>query len=261
MRVSRNRKNAKPRRRIPKTSAKAVTSIVKSVMNKELESKYAAQITNYTTFNSIISTFAECYPAMPFIGPSSSPAQTWLRAGDSISPMTLNLKVQVALAHIARTASLRVHLFVLTSKQYKNLAWLSTAAASAAQPFMFSNGAGGISGYNGLPTDAMQRYNFNDYTILAHKSHVLIGNVGFSNEDTTAGNAPNTTVGGTVKKWNIKIKCPKTLKYTEGSGAVYPNNFAPFFAIGYEKLDGSSPDIVNKSIVANWSTQLLFKDA
>jgi len=253
-----SRSGPKKGARISKPAAQAVTNIVNNVLTRELETKYAAQATNYTGFNSGISLYSEAYPALPVIGQATAPANTHQRVGDSISPMSCTLSIDLAIAHISRTTAMRVHLWVLTRKDTKTMA---NVVSMTGQPLLFSSGSGSPQGYNGLPTDSMRRLNFNDFTVLHHKTHVLVGNVGYGNEDTTAGNAPNTTPQGTCVRYNLKIPCPKTLKYAEGTGSVYPTNYAPFFFVGYEKVDGSAPDIANRSIVASWVQQMTFKDA
>jgi len=240
-------------------SKPAVTAIVKRVLNSELETKYASTFRNNTTFNSAVSNYNEAYPALALVTNASTPSQTWLRAGDKITCMSARLNIQIGLANIARTSAFRVHLWVLTMKRFKNYADI---AGLTTQPInLFNNGAGTIVPYDGIPTTSMHRYNYNDYTVLHHKSFVLLGNVGLPNQDTTSGNAPNVNAGCAVRRFSLDLKAPKTLKYLENSSQGLPLNYAPFFVIGYEKIDGTGPDVTNQSVVASWNSTITFKDA
>lgn len=68
------------------------------------------------------------------------------------------------------------------------------------------------------------------------------------------------------KYWKATIKCKnKKLKFSsESPGAgvdVIPNNWGPLIAVGYCKLDGSGPDVLDTGVSSEISSQLYFEDA
>lgn len=255
--VTFKRKGIKP----TKALKSIVTRVAQGVMNKELETKYASAPHQGIAFNSIISAYSsEAYSVLPPISVQTSGMQTYNRTGNEITPLRLSMDIMVAINTVTRSCAFRVDLFVLTRKDTK---YFPTIAVNSTQPKMFTTGTStGINGYNGNNTDAMYRYNLNEFTFLKHKTFMLAGNVGLPNNDTTAGNSPNL-LPGCVKHLKFTIPCPKTLKYDENpsTAATYPMNYAPFFLIGYSKVDGTGPDTGNASIVASWVTGLTFKDA
>lgn len=68
------------------------------------------------------------------------------------------------------------------------------------------------------------------------------------------------------KYWKATIKCKnKKLKFSSESpgGGVdtIPNNWGPLIAVGYCKLDGSAPDVLDTGVTSEFSSQLYFEDA
>jgi len=133
--------------------------------------------------------------------------------------------------------------------------------ASGGAPLLYNNGNGSNVLYSGYPSVALMKQNFEQFTFHHHKSHVFLQNVGLPNGDTTTGNSPNVTNPSASVSYTFDIKLPKKLLYDEAGGVIYPNNSAPFFCIGYEKLDGTAPDVANQNISAAWSNNLWFYDA
>lgn len=69
-----------------------------------------------------------------------------------------------------------------------------------------------------------------------------------------------------TKYWKANIKCKnRRLKYssiTAGGGVdLIPNNYGPIMAVGYCKLDGSAPDVLDTGMTMETLSQLHFEDA
>jgi len=68
------------------------------------------------------------------------------------------------------------------------------------------------------------------------------------------------------KYWKMAVKCRnKKLLYSasQAGGGVdtIPNNYGPIVAVGYCKLDGSAPDVLDTGLTMETSCQLYFEDA
>jgi len=246
-----------------KKSVALIKSVVGSVLDRTLETKYATDQRLNVAFNSAIGAYnLDAYPALPPVNVATGFMQTYNRAGNEITPTSLKVHMTVGLNSVQRSSALRVDVYVLTRKDQKVLA-PNGILNRVDIPQLFNAGfGGGLTSYTGLPTIPVLRMNLNEFTLISHRKFTLAGNVGLPNGDTTAGNSPNL-LPGCVKYLDINVPCPKTLKYDEGTAttAVYPNNFAPFIVIGYCKVDGTAPDVAFQSVVASWTTALMFKDA
>ena len=241
---------------------KAIVSLMKKVADKEiaktLELKYVAVSSGYTnvTFNSAISSFGEAYPALPQCIPGA--ATSWSRLGNSITPTKCQLKINLALTSVNRTIAIKAHIFVLSLKKFSNL---TNTLSSGGAPLLFNNGAGSTVVYDGYPATALYKKNFEQFTFHHHKSHVFLQNAGLPNGDTTSGSSPNVTVPAAQVTYTFNIPLPNKLFYDELGSVSYPNNAAPFFMIGYEKLDGTAPDSTNQNISVSWVNDMWFYDA
>lgn len=71
--------------------------------------------------------------------------------------------------------------------------------------------------------------------------------------------AEGSDTRGSEIHFSFKVKCPKTLKYDNAS--THANNFAPFMAIGYCFLDGTTPDIASTNVLVNTIAHLKYEDA
>jgi len=252
--------------RVTKPARKAIVAIAKQVLNRELETKYTCAQNSYA-FNSAVTSYSECYPCLPAIfqtAASAVPGQTHTRLGTQVSPVTSKVDMTVAIYSVSRTVAVQCDVWVVVRKL--NRYWPDVSAiGSSASPQIFLTGASGTgtANYSGGMTNAKLRVNTNEFTVLHHKRFNLLGNVGLPNGDTSTGNAPNVAAHAS-KTFSMRLKCPKTLKYDENVGSTansFPNNYAPFLMVGYSKLDGSTPDLLNTSLIASWNVSLTYKDA
>jgi len=246
-----------PRRKTmaKKPMTKMVRRIAQSVVNSELETKYTNDIRQNVLFNAVISNVTEFYPLIPTVNQGTG---AWQRANNELTPLSVTATFHVALAPLTQSNNLVVTFYALRRKSQKNmLDLLSTGNAQ-----ILKNGQSSqIALYNGFICDQDLPLNVDEYTLIHKRSFLLTNNVGLPNGDTTNGNSPNTS--NTYKTFKFRVPTPKTLKYSPigGGTANYPTNDAPFWCIGYAKLDGSAPDYLVKRLIVSSSIQMTFKDA
>lgn len=69
------------------------------------------------------------------------------------------------------------------------------------------------------------------------------------------------TLQASVRRWKYTFKkLPSTLSFDEAN-ADWPNNFAPFVAVGYAYADGTSPDVIQLRVNSTIDSYLTFEDA
>jgi len=252
-----SRRGRKPGTKNKVTTKKGIKAVVNRTLNSKLETKFvsADNLSNINFNSGISSSSVEFYSLIPSITRGTG---SWQMMDNSITPLTIKTTWHIGLSALARTQNLVVDLYLLQNKNVKT--YPSLAGTSVA--FLKQGQSGEVQNYNGYIQDGNQPINTALFTLLKHYRVHLASNVGLSNADTTSGNAPN--IGGSMSYRRItyiyKHKSP--LKYTPGgSGPLYPNNTAPFWCLGYSKVDGSTPDSANQNITVTTNCQMFYKDA
>jgi len=119
--------------------------------------------------------------------------------------------------------------------------------------------------FNGNIRDYFLPHNNDIITMHAEKRFTLTNpflyNTGISPDATTVPVQQQYS----TKFWKAKLKCRnKVLKFTAqntGAGAEsVPENWGPLIAVGYCKLDGSSPDVLNTGLSQQINVQLTYED-
>lgn len=239
----------------------AITSLIRQVSAKttlsELETKYVTgdSISNIS-FNSSIDLASEFRSLIPTLMTGNG---NWLRQGNQVTPITIRTDFYICLAPYTRTQNLVVNLWLLENRSLKNFDQLIQTSNSNVR-FLKSGASSITQQYNGnLNESNLPIYN-EQFKLLKHYQFQLTSNVGLSEGDTTAGNAPNIGKSESYKHIKFIYDSPKVLKYNT-PGDTYPSNCAPFWCIGYAKVDGSSPDFVNQNIVVTTNCSMTYKDA
>jgi len=237
---------------------KMMKQVATKVVNSNLETKYVTNTFNNIAFNSAITSGTEQYAMYPLLGPGTN---TWQRVGIDVTPIRVKNTWVVSLASVNRSENLYVDLFCLIDKNHR---FYPDVVASGA-PFFLRTGdatAGtGIQTYNGFNTDAFKMINKERYTLLKHFRFQLASNVGKANNDTVAGNSPNVALQS-AKTLSYIVDAPKILRYDPtNNSANYPNGHAPFWVLGYSKVDGTAPDVLNQSVTVSHITEMIYKDA
>lgn len=253
------RSAARPPRvpRARKPMVKMMKQVALKVAESAMETKYVCDTVNAIAFNSAILSGTEQYSMYPLLGPGTN---TWQRVGIDIHPIRVKNSWVISLNTVARTCNLYVDLFCLIDKN--NRYYPNVVSSGAPQFLRTGQSAGtGLQTYNGYNTDSFKMINKERYTLLKHFRFQLAANVGTANGDTTAGNAPNVA-NQSVKTLSYTVDAPKTLRYNPTSTTPdYPAGHAPFWVLGYSKVDGSAPDVGNQSITVSHITEMIYKDA
>lgn len=248
-------KKRAPRARKP--LMKLMKQVAVKVSNAGLETKYVVNTFNNINFNSIVSSGSEQYSLYPKLGPGTN---TWERVGLDITPMRCKNTWVVSLAPATRSQNVYVDLFCLIDKNYRYYPQVVAAGAPAFLRTGTSAGSG-TQQYAGLNTDGFQMINKERYTLLKHFRFQLASNVGLANGSTVTGDAPNVA-NQSVKTISYIVDTPKQLRYQPGqTGPDYPNGHAPFWVLGYSKVDGTAPDLINQNVTVSHITELIYKDA
>ena len=254
----------KPRaakKRVPrarKPLMKLMKQVATKVFNAGLETKYVTESINNILFNSAISSGSEQYSLYPQLGQGTG---TYQRVGIDVTPMRVKNTWVISLAPLARTSNLIVDLWLMIDKN--NRYYPQIVASGSPQFLRTGNGSsvGNVQGFNGFNTDAFRMINKERYTLLKHFRFQLASNVGNANGDITAGNAPNVA-GQSMKTIEYIVDTPKQLRYNPAlSSPDYPNGHAPFWCLGYSKVDGSPPDVLNQSVTVSHISEMIYKDA
>lgn len=267
----------------PVTLAKAVKTIVKA----QAETKYVAKtpITNFGYENDIPS-LGEWTVALPPV--SQGPAETQ-RIGDKMSPVSHRTKLNLRIANIntsgqgeppsygANTSPLDITVYVVYGyikalKTYQgstSVSGLSTVVsgsteASAAMSELLDKGDGTYVTFDGTPQNALLPFNKTlvDMKVKKFRLHKPAGWVN------SGANAPDQTKeqssdGIHSRDVTLKWSPPSKMLFNLDTD-MYPNNYAPVFAVGYVYNDSiSNPATVQYtygSVEYTAQNQLWFKD-
>jgi len=247
----------RPRARKSKALIKTIKQVAQRVTNAALETKYVQNEINALPFNSGVLSGAEQYSCYPTLAAGTG---TYQRLGINITPVRCQNNWVVSLNSVVRSVNVIVDLFIMIDKNHR---YYPEVVAGGAPFFLRTgnaSGPGSCQTYNGNNTDSFRAINKERYTLLKHFRFQLVSNVGQANGDTTSNNAPNVA-GQSQKTLQYIVDTPKQLNYDPGrTVADYPNGHAPFWCLGYSKVDGTPPDLANLSITVSHMTQMLYKD-
>lgn len=257
------------------TADKVLTQAIKKVMRRNEETHYKAQIvpgcdpsaSGYSNWNSPIST-ADAYSCIPDI---SMGADTSIaRIGNQITPTKLRVDWNFSLAAgDAYSRDMEVHLFLLTSKQVKGISVAGGGQAMFTQPsgvpgtptnlthYFLDSGLGGEATFDGTYFTSRMPIYTDRFTLLKHKVIRLrkpVGQTGYNSSSSGL-----TSIAGVQyeKHFSYTFKKLPKFKYDEGGGQ--PNNFAPFWMVGYRNVNGS-PDNTGGNLVVSCRSHLYWKD-
>jgi len=241
-----------------KVTKKVVANTVERAINRTLETKFvsADNLSNINFNSGITSAATEFYSLIPSITRGNG---SWQLLDNSLKPLMIKTTWHIGLASVSRSQNLVVDLYLLQNKNVKT--YPSLVGTSPA--FLKQGQSGEIQNYNGYIQDGNQPINTALFTLLKHYRIHLASNVGLSNGDTTSGNAPNIGGNMSYRRITYTYKHKSPLKYTPGSGTgpIYPNNTAPFWCLGYSKIDGSNPDVAQQNVTVTTNCQMFYKDA
>lgn len=266
------------------TARKAVAKIAKRVMRKNIETKYVSDLIGqpegvpYEVYGSVIPTAGpvQLYTACPALTVGDNAYQ---RTGQQVNPVRHTCTLDVEFNNLRQDISgaggldacawdITCHIWYGYVRRYKSQADVQSSAANIVNT-MFEDGDGTNSAFTGAPHDALKKINA-DTILVKRKSFRMWRPFGAQNQATLTGGL-TTYFPQTIKK-RVKLvyKPPKTLRYDEA--AIDPENYAPFFIIGYEHNDATQasnnatpaapPSILTKPALQFVGLQeMWFKDA
>jgi len=233
----------------------------KFLMNDCIDGRGLAPLTNFVAFSSGITSVNEIYFAIPALSQGTDSHE---RIGDVIQPKSiycdLNIVVKNGPSDAFSTDKI-VHVFLMTSKAVKDLA--NYTAIPIAQMLDYGNGTSG--GFDGSSGAAMYPVQKKSFTVLKHWKKRMTHGFGHTigSTGTSAGSTDSviTPVSNSYAQLRLKVKAPPKLKYATAA-STYPNNFAPFFVVGWTRADSagnSAPSFINTYVQAK--TGMYFKDS
>lgn len=215
--------------------------MIKSVVRRMEETKSIGLVIENGIQHNAPITNADAVIVLP--GMSQGPANTQ-RIGDKVSPVSLKVSGATSINDIGLgfiDVPITVKVMCLQAKGIRDS---NLVVANAPLNNLLDNG--GTTSWDGSTANSLFKINRDLFTVLGSRTFKL--------GDTTAENTRCMS-----KRWSMNIKCPQTLKY--GNGALYPDNFAPFFVLGWCRDDGTTPGPVQLWVVNTANVFFQYKDA
>lgn len=249
---------------------KKFAQMVKSVLNKQMETKETSFSFGLTAFNSGVNAAGDVIRLLPSITQGSGEAN---RIGDQIRGERLNIKGHFVInVHptLSTTSSLPtaippncrllIRAFICSVKRYQNYDdAVSNVATWSAQFLKNGNNSQALDGSvesSYLPV--------NRDVITVHKEikkYISIPMLTSTSSVSTPANwiiAQSSDPRTSVKFFNASISLKKLMKYDDATNV--PQNCAPFMVISYSHLDGTGPDVVTTAINATFVSTFKYKD-
>jgi len=236
--------------------AKAVRKIAKSVVKGQAETKFAsALLENDIVHNSAISS-ADLLPILP---PINSGEEDYQKTGDTIRPTKLVVRGLVSQDrnYANDNRVLLVRIVILSAKATKNqvatTSLFGTYASELLKPNQVQPGpvTVQVKSFQGQQNDLY--YPINRDAFIVHYDRVHRIACCQTGDNRSVEENPSGYFS-----WRKTIKLPKKLTYDTQQNV--PNNFCPFYGIGYAYADGTAPDTVTTRIVSNLTSTLYYKD-
>lgn len=240
------------------TTKAGVLAVVRKMLAKNIENKHiGSAVEEDVQHNSAIGS-ADCKPLVPEISPIDSTAGTTAcqRIGDRIKPKSLTVSGVVSLnpAYYPNShGDIYVRVLIASQKDIKVGSRIVSGDVDAGN--LLKPSYPGLStettAFDGETLDLAYPYNTDKFRIYYSKTFKL----SLAKEDSVEQWARNSF------RWSYTFKdLPANFTYDEANGD-WPNNFAPFFAIGYAYGDGSSPDVATLKLISNTYSLLAYEDA
>lgn len=268
------------------SARKAVAKIAKRVMKRSMETKYAA-VTLSQEGGQAYQVYGDVLPLngtpqlVPTLPPVNQGDAGFQRIGQSVMPTRHTATLDLEFNNLAQDISgaggldacawdVNVHIWYGFARRYKKASDLDVLVnAQDICNNMLEEGNGSSIRFDGSPHIALMKTN-TDVLQVKHKVIRMYRPFGAQNQATLAGGLTTYFPQAIKKRVKLVFKTPKTLKYDEDDGD--PENYAPFFIIGYEHNDASRasnnatpaapPSILTKPAIQFYGrSELWFKDA
>lgn len=248
-------KTVKPKKLSDPVKA-GVLAVVRRMIAKGAENKVIGnKVEDGVTHNSAIGA-ADCYPIVPEIAPldSATGSTACQRIGDRVTPKSLTVKGVIAINPEQGTnalGDLYVRLIIASQKDIKVGSGVTGHVDSGAllRPGFDTPGNDQVP-FNGNTMELNYPINRDKFRVYKDKVFRFKMTKSLSQD----------TWDGYSYRWSYTFKdLPASFTFDEGNGN-WPNNFAPFVAVGYAYSDGSPPDTIQLKLIHNCYSQLTFED-
>lgn len=239
----------------------AMTNIAKRVFAHNTENKMIGwEVEKDVQHNSAISG-ADCEPLVQQIvqidSATGNTAQQ--RMGDRVKPKSLTVKGVLSLQPTTSTTCQPVYVRVVIAAQKSIKVGSAVLAGNVDTNRLLKPGFAGV-GTDQVPfagNTAELNYPINKDLFRVYMDRVFQIGSGIPG----SGGYPESPYPDYCKRWSYTFKqMPTALTWDEGNGD-WPNNFAPFVAIGYAYSDGTSPDVITTRIISNTTSFFTYEDA
>lgn len=187
------------------------------------------------------------------------------RIGDVIKPVKATLHVELRFAtDESLTRDIYCVFYLVTSKRQKAYAnELANAQMLTEADSFLRAGDDAVTFFDGSWLGSTLPVELDSFTLLSKKVIHMWRASGTANGagvvGTITGNGMYSNEGKNNVHFSVPIKVP-TLKYSPGFPKL-PNNFAPFYGIGYYYADGTAADTgINGLLYVSTSCELWYKD-
>lgn len=238
---------------------------VQKAIQKTQEKKSVSLDTGLISFNSVINSSGDCINLIPPVPQGLGDGD---RIGDQIKGASIELNGHIQ-ANLGLTrfigsgeCRLAVRVFVLEAAIASNvavLAWLNGNGVTDVFNNLLKKGDQ-VGPFAGDVQSLYLPVNQEVYKVFYDKVHFIT--VPWQRNGATIGVTQvndSVDVAKSFKMLKIKIPCKKVLQYQNGTSNV-PANFAPFIMMGYSFVDGTSPDLLDTKIAAQFVSTLNYTD-
>jgi len=250
-------KQRKPR--MKKAAAQATTTLIKRVLNRQLETKYVAtqvQLAGYVIPGHIQPT-VDYHLMLPDVAQQTTVATSNTREGDVIEPVKARISGHIWYDNIEPNVgnTVFVKLFFVTPKNVK-----SATAVTTISEGLLESGTADPSQWTAARQDLQAFFPVcrENYTLLKSKTFKLVKNGGYP-----IGNQPGEMANIGKDRYSFSYSWnPPKLKY-DTDASVQPTNHLPLmFAVAYSPGYNYDTDasLVNQ-VRMNWNIEMSFKDA
>lgn len=252
------RKKAPARRRAPARKA-PLAKLVKQVVMRNQETKFASDQFTITGFNSSITAQSDCIKVLPTIVQGSAQSN---RIGTHIKPLKLVVKGYVVYNTdaLAGARMIGARLFCYSDRSISNY----QVGTNSGNNLQLLDVGGVPIQYTGTPMNYISPHNTDLYKFYADKRMKILKPYGLTNTLSPSVSNELTSMDNSLfHPFSFTIpasKMPATLRYDETLSGN-PTNFAPYISIGYSDLLGFVPDTVVTQLEMTFCATLYYKDA
>jgi len=234
-----------------KTTASQVKAIVNQMMDKKIEDKQIIFPMEVSVYHNSTITPGDLDAMLPIVSPGVGDFQ---RVGVRISPKSLVVRGTIYLAERDMDVNhpIEVRLLGFTQNDIRNCG----SVASINTGNLLRGYSGATTDYDGTIQHQILPMNNKLFKKIFDKKIKLSEQI---SSPSLLGTDNPADVRTSAYHYSFKVKCPKVLKY-DGTDN-YPNNFAPFMAVGYCYLDGTLPDSVSANVYNDSHCHLIYEDA